>query len=90
MAAVIDLFPRRVAGWSMTATMASQLVADALMMAIWRRGKPAALLHHSGQEAKSISWRTGAPALNFARAVLMSSSSILSVIKRSSGSRPCI
>lgn len=32
-----------------TTTMTSQLVADALMMAVWRRGKPAALLHHSDQ-----------------------------------------
>jgi len=41
VAAVIDLFSRRVVGWSMSATMTAQLVADALMMAIWRRGKPA-------------------------------------------------
>ncbi len=27
--------------------MTTQLVTDALMMAIWRRGKPDALLHHS-------------------------------------------
>ena len=46
-AAVIDLFSRRVVGWSMKAEMTSQLVTDALMMAIWRRGKPDALLHHS-------------------------------------------
>jgi putative transposase len=37
---------RRVAGWSMSAAMTAQLVTDALMMAIWRRGKPDALLHH--------------------------------------------
>ncbi|WP_239479487.1 IS3 family transposase [Lichenicola cladoniae] len=49
VAAVIDLFSRRVVGWSMSATMTAQLVADALMMAIWRRGKPNALLHHSDQ-----------------------------------------
>jgi putative transposase len=48
VAAVIDLFSRRVVGWSMSATMAAQLVtADAEAMAIWRRGKPDALLHHS-------------------------------------------
>ena len=29
--------------------MTAQLVADALVMAIWRRGKPDALLHHSDQ-----------------------------------------
>ena len=47
VAAVVDLFSRRVVGWSMSATMTAQLVTDALMMAIWRRGKPDALMHHS-------------------------------------------
>lgn len=47
VAAVIDLFSRRVVGWSMKAEMTATLVADALIMAIWRRGKPDALLHHS-------------------------------------------
>lgn len=47
VAAVIDLFSRRVVGWSMSTTMAAQFVTDALVMAIWRRGKPDALLHHS-------------------------------------------
>ena len=46
-AAVIDLFSRRVVGWSMSAAMTAQLVTDALVMAIWRRGRPNALLHHS-------------------------------------------
>ena len=32
---------------SMSAKMTAQLVTDALVMAIWRRGKPDALLHHS-------------------------------------------
>ncbi len=47
VAAVIDLFSRRVVGWSMSATMTAELVTDALVMAIWRRGKPDALIHHS-------------------------------------------
>src|SRR5271155_1051447 len=47
VSAVIDLFSRRVIGWSMKAEMTAQLVTDAPMMAIWRRGKPDALLHHS-------------------------------------------
>jgi putative transposase len=55
VAAVIDLFSRRVVGWSMSATMTAQLVADALMMAIWRRGKPDALLHHSDQGSQYAS-----------------------------------
>ncbi|MET4222769.1 transposase InsO family protein, partial [Bradyrhizobium sp. LB14.3] len=31
----------------MSTAMTAQLVTDALVMAIWRRGKPDALLHHS-------------------------------------------
>jgi putative transposase len=53
VAAVVDLFSRRVVGWSMSATMAAQLVTDALVMAIWRRGKPDALLHHSGRRSQN-------------------------------------
>jgi putative transposase len=47
VAAVIDLFSGRALGWSMSAAMTAQLVTDALVMGIWRRGKPDALLHHS-------------------------------------------
>jgi putative transposase len=49
VAAIIDLFSRHVVGGSMSATMTAQPVADALVMAIWRRGRPKALLHHSDQ-----------------------------------------
>lgn len=55
VAAVIDLFSRRVVGWSMNAAMTTQLVADALVMAIWRRGKPNALLHHSDRGSQYTS-----------------------------------
>ena len=47
VAVVLDLFARRVVGWSMHATMTTQLVTDALTMALWRRGSLDALLHHS-------------------------------------------
>lgn len=53
VAAVIDLFSRRVVGWSMKAEMTAGLVTDALIMAIWRRGKPNALLHHSDRGANT-------------------------------------
>ena len=55
VAAVIDLFSRRVVGWSMSVNMTAQLVTDALIMAIWRRGKPDALLHHSDQGSQYTS-----------------------------------
>jgi len=35
--------------------MTSQLVVDALMMAVWRRGKPVALLHRSDQGSQYTS-----------------------------------
>jgi putative transposase len=49
-----DLFSRRVVGWSMKAEAAG-LVTDALVMAIWRRGKPDALLHQSDQGSRYTS-----------------------------------
>ena len=55
VAAVLDLFSRKVVGWSMNAQMTAQLVIDALMMAIWRRGKPIELLHHSDQGSQYTS-----------------------------------
>ena len=44
LAVVLDLFSRRVVGWSMKEAMTAQMVTDALMMAIWRRGRPDTLL----------------------------------------------
>jgi putative transposase len=55
VAAVVDLFSRRVVGWAMKAEMTAQLVTDALIMAIWRRGKPDRLLHHSDQGSQYTS-----------------------------------
>ncbi len=55
VAAVIDLFSRRVVGWSMKAEMTAHLVTDALMRAIWRRGKPDALLRHSDRGSQYTS-----------------------------------
>ena len=49
VAVVLDLFSRRVVGWSMSAEMTAQFVMDALTMALWRRGRPKELLHHSDQ-----------------------------------------
>ena len=47
MAVVLELFSRRFVGWSMSATMTAELVTDALMITVWRRGRPRELLHHS-------------------------------------------
>jgi putative transposase len=54
-AAVLDLYSRRVVGWSMKAEMTAELVTDALLMAIWRRGSPKELLHHSDQGSQYTS-----------------------------------
>jgi putative transposase len=55
LASTWDLYSRKVVGWSMSAEMTAQLVLDALMMALWRRGRPAALLHHSDQGSQYTS-----------------------------------
>lgn len=55
VAVVLDLFSRRVVGWSMSATLTAPLVSDALLMAVWRRGNPTAWLHHSDQGSQYTS-----------------------------------
>jgi len=55
VAVVLDLFSRRVVGWSMHPAMTTQLVTDALTMAVWRRGAVDALLHHSDQGSQYTS-----------------------------------
>jgi len=55
LAVVLDLYARRVVGWSMHAQMTAQLVTDALLMAVWRRGPKATVLHHSDQGSQYTS-----------------------------------
>jgi len=47
LAAVIDLFSRKIVGWSMNERMPVELIADALTMALRQRRPAAGLLHHS-------------------------------------------
>lgn len=47
LAVVLDRFSRKVVGWAMQSTMHTELVLQALMMAVWRRKPPAGLLVHS-------------------------------------------
>lgn len=47
LSTVMDLFSRRIVGWSMQDHMRTDLVADALRMAIATRRPQAGLLHHS-------------------------------------------
>ena len=55
LAVVLDLFSRRVVGWSMQSRMSAELVTDALVMALWRRRPGQALLHHSDQGSQYTS-----------------------------------
>jgi len=48
LAVVLDLYSRMVVGWSMQRHMSTELVSDAMTMALWRR-RPTALLQHSDQ-----------------------------------------
>jgi len=52
LAVVIDLYSRKVVGWSMKPNMAKELVVDALMMAVWRRQPKQRVLIHSDQGAQ--------------------------------------
>jgi putative transposase len=57
LAVVIDLFSRKVVGWSMGTRMKAQLVCDALEMAIWQRRPKAGLIVHSDRGSQYASKR---------------------------------
>ena len=48
LAVVLDAFSRRVVGWAMKTHLRTQLVLDALEMALWQR-RPHSVIHHSDQ-----------------------------------------
>jgi putative transposase len=47
VAFVLDVYSRRIVGWSMADHLRTELVVDALEMAVWRRKPKAGLVHHS-------------------------------------------
>lgn len=58
LAVVMDLYSRRIIGWSMKATMAKEIVLDALLMAVWRRQPKQDVIIHSdqGSQYSSDDW----------------------------------
>ena len=52
VAVVIDLYLRSVVGWSMKPTMATEIVLDALLMAVWRRKPKQAVIIHSDRGSR--------------------------------------
>lgn len=55
LAVVIDLYSRKIVGWSMGSRMNAQLVCDALRMAIWQRRPKAGLIVHSDRGSQYAS-----------------------------------
>ncbi len=56
LAVVLDAFSRRIVGWSMATTLATQLVLDALNMAL-RTRRPREVIHHSDQGSQAeLKW----------------------------------
>jgi len=49
LAVVLDLYSRKVIGWSMKPSMHRDLVLDAVMMAVWRRKPKRSVIIHSDQ-----------------------------------------
>jgi putative transposase len=55
LAVVIDLFSRRVVGWSMAEQMKVSLVNDALLMALWQRKPKRGLIWHTDRGSQYAS-----------------------------------
>ena len=60
LAAVLDVFSRRIVGWSIADHLRSELVVDALEMARWRRDPlPGETVVHSDRGSQYTSWAFG-------------------------------
>jgi putative transposase len=59
VAFVIDLFSRTIVGWSVSTTMDTDFVLDALEMAFWRRDTLDGLIHHSDRGSQYTAIRYG-------------------------------
>lgn len=55
LAVVIDLFSRKVVGWSMSSRMTTNIVCDALKMALWQRKPNRGLIVHSDRGSQYAS-----------------------------------
>jgi putative transposase len=73
LAAVQDAYSRRIVGWAMTEHMRTELVADALQMAVHRRRPEPGLIHHSDQGGQYVSLGFGQQARDAGIAVSMGS-----------------
>ncbi|EQA1693528.1 IS3 family transposase [Enterobacter hormaechei] len=60
LAVVVDLFSRKVIGWSMQPRMTKEIVLNALLMAVWRRNPQKQVLVHSdqGSQYTSHEWQS--------------------------------
>jgi putative transposase len=54
LAAVLDAWSRRVVGWAMATHLRTELVLEALEMAVWQR-QPSGVIHHSDQGSQYTS-----------------------------------
>ena len=57
VAFVIDVFSLRIVGWRVLKHMQTDLVLDALEQALWQRGKPKGVIHHSDRGSQYLSIR---------------------------------
>jgi len=55
LAVVLDLYSRKIVGWSMSHQITADLVEDALRMALYERQPDAGLLHHSDRGSQYAS-----------------------------------
>ena len=55
LAVIVDLYSRRVIGWSMQSRIKKELVLDALLMAVWRRRPKGTVTVHTDQGSQYTS-----------------------------------
>jgi len=56
VAFVTDVFSRKIVGWRVLKSIQTQSILDALEQALWARGKPKGVIHHSDRGSQYVSF----------------------------------
>ena len=57
VAFVVDVYSRYLVGWRVLKRMQTDLLLDALEQALWLRGKPKGVIHHSDRGSQYLAIR---------------------------------
>jgi putative transposase len=88
LAVVLDAHSRRIVGWAMADHLRSELVIDAVDMAVWRRRPTPGVIHHADQGRQDRAWPSDGGCAKPGSSVQWGAAAIASTTRRPRASLP--